>query len=78
MTLDFSRPGKPTVNLHIESFNGGFRDECLNLNWLLSLEDAQEKIAVGRVDYNEFRPHQSLADQTPKEFAATCKQAEIF
>lgn len=58
VTLDFSRPGKPTDNPHIESFNGSFRDECLNLNWFLLLEDAQEKIEVWRVDYNEFRPHQ--------------------
>jgi putative transposase len=44
VTLDFSRPGKPTDNATIESFNGSFRDECLNLHWFLSLEDAQEKI----------------------------------
>ena len=44
VVLDFSRPGKPTDNAHIESFNGSLRDECLNLNWFLSVEDAQEKI----------------------------------
>lgn len=44
MTLDFSRPGKPTDNAMIESFNGRFRDECLNVNWFLSLEDAKTKI----------------------------------
>jgi putative transposase len=42
--LDFSRPGKPTDNPYIESFNGSFRDECLNAHWFLSLEDAREKI----------------------------------
>ena len=68
VVLDFSRPGKPTDNPFIESFNGSLRDECLNLNWFLSLEDAQEKIEAWRVDYNEYRPHQSLNDQTPKEF----------
>ena len=78
VTLDFSRPGKPTDNPHIESFNGSFRDECLNLNWFLSLEDAQSKIEIWRVDYNEFRPPQSLAHRTPKEFAAECLEAEIF
>lgn len=75
VTLDFSRPGKPTDNPYIESFNGSFRDECLNLNWFLSLEDAREKIEAWRVDYNEFRPHQSLADRTPSEFAAACEEA---
>ena len=75
VTLDFSRPGKPTDNPHIESFNGSFRDECLNLNWFLSLEDAREKIEAWRVDYNDFRPHQSLADRTPGEFAAACEEA---
>jgi putative transposase len=72
VTLDFSRPGKPTDNPHIESFNGSFRDECLNLHWFLSLEDAREKIEGWRMDYNEFRPHSSLADRTPREFALTC------
>jgi putative transposase len=43
ITLNFSRPGKPTDNAIIESFNGSFRDECLNTNWFLSLEDAQQK-----------------------------------
>jgi len=78
VTLDFSRPGKPTDNPHIESFNGSFRDECLNLNWFLSLEDARNKIEAWRVDYNEFRPHQSLGNMTPKEFAAEYAEAEIF
>lgn len=72
VTLDFSRPGKPTDNPHIESFNGSLRDECLNLHWFLSLDDAREKIEGWRVDYNEFRPHSSLADRTPREFAQTC------
>lgn len=42
--LDYSRPGTPTDNAYIESFNGSFRDECLNTNWFLSLEDARDKI----------------------------------
>lgn len=45
IVLDFSRPGKPTDNAFIESFNGSFRDECLNVHWFLSIEDAREKIA---------------------------------
>jgi len=69
VTLDFSRPGKPTDNAFIESFNGSFRDECLNTNWFLSLQDAKEKIEAWRHDYNEFRPHSSLNNLTPNEFA---------
>jgi len=69
VTMDFSRPGKPTDNAMIESFNGTFRDECLNVNWFLSLEDAREKIERWRVEYNEFRPHSSLGDLTPQQFA---------
>ena len=67
--LDFSRPGKPTDNAFIELFNGIFRDECLNTHWFLSLKDAKEKIESWRLDYNEFRPHSSLDNLTPVEFA---------
>lgn len=69
VTLDFSRPGKPTDNALVESFIGSFRDECLNVNWFLSLKDAREKIETWRRDYNEFRPHSSLGDMTPRDFA---------
>ena len=68
VTLDFSRPGKPTDNAYIESFNGSFRDECLNINWFLSLEDAREKIEEWRGDYNDWRPHSSLDNLTPNEY----------
>ncbi len=67
--LDYSRPGTPTDNAHIESFNGSFRDECLNTNWFMSLADAQEKIERWRNDYNEFRPHSALTYLAPAEFA---------
>ena len=67
VTLDYSRPGKPTDNPYIESFNGSFRDECLNVNWFLSLDDAREKIESWRKDYNGFRPHSSIEDLTPNE-----------
>lgn len=67
VTLDYSRPGKPTDNPFIESFNGSFRDECLNMHWFLSLEDAYEKISNYVSEYNDFRPHSSLNDQTPSE-----------
>ncbi|OEU68681.1 MAG: transposase [Desulfovibrio sp. S3730MH75] len=66
--LDFSRPGKPTDNPFIESFNGSFRDECLNTHWFLSIADARIKIEAWRKEYNEFRPHSSLGDQTPNDF----------
>jgi len=50
------------------SFNGSFRDECLNTNWFLSLEDAYEKINNWVQEYNHFRPHSSLNELTPAEF----------
>lgn len=65
--LDFSRPGKPTDNAFIESFNGSFRDECLNVNWFLSIEDAREKIQAFKEEYNYFRPHSALGNLTPIE-----------
>jgi len=65
--LDYSRPGKPTDNPFIESFNGSFRDECLNMHWFLSLDDAYEKIGTWVNEYNNFRPHSSLDDLTPAE-----------
>ena len=68
--LDFIRPGKPNENAFIESFNGKLRDECLNENWFVSLEDARRTIEEWRIDYNENRPHSSLGNLTPKEFAA--------
>jgi putative transposase len=71
VTLDFSRPGKPTDNPFIESFNGSFRDECLNTHWFLSLSDARKKIETWRKEYNEFRPHSSLENMTPNDFART-------
>jgi|HubBroStandDraft_1064217.scaffolds.fasta_scaffold132142_3 putative transposase len=63
------QPGKPTQNSFIESFNGRFRDECLNANWFANLADAKSKIEAWRVDYNQHRPHSSLAYRTPAEFA---------
>jgi putative transposase len=71
--LDFTRPGKPTDNGHIESFNGRLRDECLNVSQFVSLEDAREKIEAWRLDYNEHRPHSSLGHLTPSEFAKKCQ-----
>ena len=53
----------------IESFNGRFREDCLNAHWFASLEDAQQKIDPFRWDYNEHHPHRSLKGQSPREFA---------
>ena len=68
VVLDFSRPGKPTDNAFIESFNGRFRDECLNSHWFLSLADAERKIEDWRRDYNLVRPHSSIGDVSPLAF----------
>lgn len=78
VVLDFSRPGKPTDNPFIESFNGSFRDECLNTNWFLSIDDAKEKINTWKIDYNDFRPHSSLGDLTPNEFRKKHDQSTNF
>ncbi len=69
--LYFIDPGKPTQNAYIESFNGRFREECLNLHWFTSLDEAQRIIENWRIDYNRGRPHSSLKYQTPEEFAAS-------
>ena len=66
--LDFIEPGKPSQNGHIESFNGRFRDECLNQHWFLGLQDARTTISSWRRDYNLNRPHSSLGGLTPLEF----------
>ena len=67
--LDFIRPGKPVENAFIESFNGRLRDECLNVNQFVSLDDARTKIEAWRIDYNQHRPHSSLGNLTPSEYA---------
>jgi putative transposase len=71
--LQFIRPGKPVDNCYMESFNGRFRDECLNENWFMSLDQVRKIIEDWRVDYNQARPHSSLGDLTPAEF----KQKEM-
>lgn len=67
--LDFIKPGRPIENSFIESFNGRLRDECLNLNVFHSIEEAREKLEEWRIDYNTRRPHGSLGDLTPCEYA---------
>lgn len=74
--LDFSRPGKPTDNAFVESFNARFRQECLNQHWFLSLEDAREKVEEWRREYNEDRPHSSLGNISPEEYANQSLEAQ--
>ena len=67
--LHFIQPGKPVQNGHIESFNGRFRDECLNQHWFISLRDAQFRIERWRRAYNTDRPHAACYPLTPSEYA---------
>ncbi len=65
---DVSRPGKPKDNAYIKSFNGRFRQECLDQHWFSSIEEARQKIEEWRKDYNQDRPHSALGNQTPGAF----------
>jgi putative transposase len=71
VVMEFSRPGKPTDNAYIESFNGSLRDECLNIHWFSTLADTEEKIEAWRQEYNETRPHRALNNLAPLEYVAT-------
>jgi putative transposase len=62
-------PGNPTKNAFIESFNGKLRDECLNETLFSSLAEAKETLEAWQEDYNQYRPHSALRNQTPMEFA---------
>ena len=75
--LDVIRPGKPVENAVIESFNGRFRDECLNAQVFVSLHVARQKIEAWRIDDNEHRPHGSLGDLTPQEFVEQAAQTGL-
>jgi putative transposase len=68
--LHFIQPGKPTQNAFVESFNGKFREYCLDLNWFTSLEEARTRIERCRMHYNYVRPHRSLGRKPPAVFAA--------
>ena len=74
--LCFIRPGRPVENGFIESFNGRLRDECLNVEWFSSLDDARQKLGKFREHYNHQRPHSALADRAPAVFAALHRTAE--
>lgn len=75
--LHFIQPGKPTQNAFVESFNGTFRYECLDEHWFMSLADARVKIETWRLKYNNERPHSSLGDVTPEEFARCWGEADL-
>jgi putative transposase len=68
------QPGRPMQNGYIESFNGKFRDECLNEHWFETLPQARAAIAAWRKDYNEVRPHSSCRRMPPAKFAALHRQ----
>ena len=78
VTLDFSRPGKPTDNAIIKAFNSRLRQECLNAWWFLSMTDARNRIEAWRIDYNQNRPHTSLNGLTPDAFAAQLQLGRII
>jgi putative transposase len=71
--IDFLRPGKPTDNAFVEPFNGTFRAECLNTHWFATLLEAKQIIEACRREYNESRPHRSLGERTPSEFAKSVR-----
>ena len=68
-TRHFRRPGKPTDNAYIETFNGSLRDECLSLHWFETLAEARQLIEAWRIDYNVSRPHMALGNIPPAEYA---------
>ena len=70
IALNYIQPGKPTQNAYVESFNGKFRDECLNTSWFRNLWEARRRIADWREEYNSIRPHSRLGNMTPNEFVA--------
>jgi putative transposase len=74
--LEFSRPGKPTDNAFVESFNVRFRDECLNQHWFTSLEEVRQTVEAWRIEYNTERPHRALGQQTPAAWAAAWAPAQ--
>lgn len=75
--LRFIRPGKPIENAYAESFNGRLRDECLNEHWFHTLAHARHLISAWRDEYNTQRPHSSLGNVTPAEYAARWRLAQV-
>ena len=77
LQLAYIQPGKPVQNAYAESFNGRFRDECLNVSWFQNLWDARRKIAGWRLQCNLERPHSSLDYRTPDEFVQQRRAAQM-
>ena len=77
VTLDFSRPGKPTDNAFIEAFNGRLCAECLNAHWFISLADAAEKLENWHRDYNEQRPHSAIGNKIPAALMKSAHEASL-
>ena len=77
ITHHFIQPGKPSQNGHSESFNGKLRDECLNEHWFRSVPEARQKIEAWRWQYNNLRPHSSLQNKTPSEFAKEHREEKL-
>lgn len=71
----YIEPGSPWENPYIESFNGKFRDECLNMELFRNVNEAQEIVNAWKEEYNERRPHSSLGNLTPKEFGGLLCEA---
>jgi putative transposase len=76
--IDFSRPGKPTDNAYVESFNGTLRAECLDAHWFATLTEAKQVIETWRREYNESRPHRALGERTPHEIACEFAASREF
>jgi putative transposase len=76
VNLHFIKPGKPIQNAFVESFNGRFRDECLNQYWFTNLPDAQTTIELWKHDYNEKRPHSALGNMTPLQYRLAAEEKE--
>src|ERR1700733_6608429 len=76
--IDFSRPGKPTDNAYVESFNGTLRSECLDAHWFATLAEAKKGIEAWRRENNESRPHRALSERTPNEFASEFAASHEF
>jgi putative transposase len=76
--IDFSRPGKPTDNAFVESFNETFRNGCLNTHWFFDLKGAQTLIEAWRQEYSDSRPHASLDDRTPCELASQYTASRVL
>jgi hypothetical protein len=78
VVLNFIRPGKPAENAYIESFNGRFRDECLSEHGFLTTAHGRQVIERWRIEYNTERPHSSLGDLTPEEYARSCRPSALL